>query len=137
MALPITSNKRIVMPRDARQLEDAAFHSIHAPFMSLPNPSGTVESFIEALRQEDEDEALGYLSQTVMEMADLDEMKRLFCTEGKYHFFSEDAGSGIRTVALATSNRSDSTEVIFVRMVAEPDDYGKWKIYSVEKEQRG
>ena len=126
--------KKLNLPKRNFVLEDSCFNSTKSPFMSLPNPSGTVRSFLSALQKERHDEVMGYFSQSVAAIADIDEIKDLFLVEGKYHFFSDEELNGTRTVALATSDRADQTQVIFVHMISEPDAYGKWKIYSIEKE---
>lgn len=43
----------------------------------------------------------------------------------------KETGERMRTLSLAAAGEK---EVISVGMVAEPDDFGKWKIYCIEKE---
>ena len=50
-----------------------------------------------------------------------------------YYCFAEDEGKGIRRVSVAKKNNKDE-EIFSFRMVAEPDSFGKWKIFSIERE---
>ena len=63
--------------------------------------------------------------------ADLEEIKGVFAHAEKYRFFVKETGERMRTLSLAAAGEK---EVISVGMVAEPDDFGKWKIYCIEKE---
>ncbi|WMI81139.1 hypothetical protein [Anaerotignum sp. MB30-C6] len=127
-------DRKVFLPKRRFPLEDLCFKTIGSPYFSLPNPSGTVRSFLRALEKDHEDEAMGYLSNTVASVADLDGIKKLFGEKKELLFFSDDILNEIRTVSLACQCEEGKTEVIFVRMVSEPDHYGKWKIYSIEKE---
>ena len=57
--------------------------------------------------------------------------KGVFAHAEKYRFFVKETGERMRTLSLAAAGEK---EVISVGMVAEPDDFGKWKIYCIEKE---
>lgn len=127
-------DRRLFLPKRRFPLEDLCFNTIRSPYFSLPNPSGTVRSFLSALEKDCHDEAMGYLSNTVANMADLDDIKKLFCEKKELHFFSDDILNEIRTVSLTCRSEEGKTEVISVRMVAEPNHFGKWKIYWIEKE---
>ncbi|WP_313528661.1 hypothetical protein [Anaerotignum sp.] len=127
-------DRRLFLPKGSFPLEDLCFNTVSSPYFSLPNPSGTVRSFLSALEKDCEDEAMGYLSNTVATMADLEGIKKLFGEKKELHFFSDDILNEIRTVSLACRGEQGKTEVISVRMVAEPNHFGKWKIYCIEKE---
>ena len=51
----------------------------------------------------------------------------------EYHCFLEDEGAGIRRVSVAKKSKKDR-EVFAFRMVAEPNAFGTWKIFSIERE---
>ncbi|WP_352399791.1 hypothetical protein [Anaerotignum sp.] len=127
-------DRKLILPKGTFPLEDLCFNTVRSPYFSLPNPSGTVRSFLSALEKDCEEEAMGYLSNTVAIMADLDGIKKLFGEKKELHFFSDDIQNEIRTVSLACRCEQGYTEVISVRMVAEPNHFGKWKIYCIEKE---
>ena len=101
-----------------------------SPFFSLVSPKGTLLAFLHALKQEGTEEARGYLSSAISG-ADLEEIKGVFAHAEKYRFFVKETGECMRTLSLAAAGEK---EVISVGMVAEPDDFGKWKIYCIEKE---
>ena len=99
--------KKLHLPKGTFSLEDAVFDNRKPAYVSLPNPRGTLRSFLQAVE--------GFLK-------DLKE----------YHCFADESRNGIRTVSV-TKNSKDG-EIFSFRMVAEPDSYGKWKIFSIEKE---
>ena len=101
-----------------------------SPFFSLVSPKGILLAFLHALKQEGTEEARGYLSSAISG-ADLEELKGVFAHAEKYRFFVKETGERMRTLSLAAAGEK---EVISVGMVAEPDDFGKWKIYCIEKE---
>ncbi|WP_304508822.1 hypothetical protein [Anaerotignum sp.] len=127
-------DRRMFLPKRRFPLEHSCFNTIGAPFFSLPNPSGTVRSFITALENDCQDEAMGYLSTTAAAVADFEGIKKFFEDRKTLHFFSDDILNEIRTVSLTCKNDEGKTEVISVQMVAEPNRYGKWKINYIEKE---
>ena len=110
-------------------MEDMCFHRVKSPFMSLPNPRGTVRFFLHAVESGKKEEALGYLAHSVAEMVDFEEMKTMLGVCQGYHFFSDEEKSGVRRVTLAGSEE----ETILIDMLAEPNDFGKWKIFRIEK----
>lgn len=127
-------DRKLFLPKRRFPLEHLCFNTVSSPYFSLPNPSGTVRSFLRALEKDSQDEAMGYLSDSVASVADLDDIKKIFGEKKELHFFSDDILNEIRTVSLACRSAEGKTEVISVRMVAEPNRYGKWKIYCIEKE---
>lgn len=124
--------KKCFLPvgRRAFLWEDAVFCHRNLPFFSLANPKGTLLAFLQALRQDGTEKARGYLSQAISG-ADLEELKQVFAHAEQCRFFVADSGKNTRMLSLAASGEK---EVISVRMVAEPNEFGKWKIYCIEKE---
>lgn len=127
-------DRRLFLPKRRFPLEDSCFNTVGEPFFSLPNPSGTLRSFLTALEKDSQDEAMGYLSASAAAVADFEGIKKFFEERKNLHFFSDDIWNEIRTVALTCKNDDGNTEVISVQMVAEPNRYGKWKINYIEKE---
>ncbi|KXL54159.1 hypothetical protein CLNEO_03860 [Anaerotignum neopropionicum] len=127
-------DRKVFLPKRRVPLEDSCFKTIGGPFFSLPNPSGTVRSFLNALEKDHQDEAMGYLSTSAATMVDFEGIKNFFGERKLLRFFSDDIFNEIRTVALTCKNDEGNTEVIFVQMVAEPNRFGKWKINYIEKE---
>ena len=85
---------------------------------------------LDVYKRQGTEEARGYLSSAISG-ADLEEIKGVFAHAEKYRFFVKETGERMRTLSLAAAGEK---EVISVGMVAEPDDFGKWKIYCIEKE---
>lgn len=112
-------------------IETAALRCLKQPYFSLSDTRGTVMAFLKALQKNQTEEARGYLSRAVGNGADMEQIQKFFSSEGSYCLFLEEKGERTRTVSLAASDRQ---EMIFLRLVTEPDDYGKWKIYEIEKE---
>lgn len=130
--VPKPKGRKLFLPVNHKAfcLEDAVLSARKPPFFSLVSPKGTLLAFLHALKQEGTEEARGYLSSAISG-ADLEELKSVFAHAEKYRFYVKDAGAQMRTLSLAAAGER---EVISVGMVAEPDDYGKWKIYCIEKE---
>ena len=124
--MPKPQGRKLFLPvnHKAFRLEDAVLSTRKSPFFSLVSPKGTLLAFLHALKQEGTEEARGYLSS-------LEEIKGVFAHAEKYRFFVKETGERMRTLSLAAAGEK---EVISVGMVAEPDDFGKWKIYCIEKE---
>ena len=125
-----TGQETVSAHHKAFRLEDAVLSKRKSPFFSLVSPKGTLLAFLHALKQEGTEEARGYLSSAISG-ADLEEIKGVFAHAEKYRFFVKETGERMRTLSLAAAGEK---EVISVGMVAEPDDFGKWKIYCIEKE---
>ena len=124
--------KKLHLPKGTFSLEDAVFDNRKPAYVSLPNPRGTLRSFLQAVESGKKEEAMGYFSSRVAEAVDYEEMECFLKDLQEYHCFADESINGIRTVSV-TKNSKDG-EIFSFRMVAEPDSYGKWKIFSIEKE---
>lgn len=125
--------KKLHLPKRSVSLEDAAFDTRKPAYVSLPNPRGTLRSFLQAVETGEKEVAMGYFSSRIAEAVDYEELEGYLKDLKEYHCFLEDEGSGIRRVSVAKKNNQDA-EIFSFRMVAEPDAYGKWKIFSIERE---
>lgn len=125
--------RKLYLPRETCSLEDAAFDLTRPACISLPNPRGTLRSFLQAVGSGKKDEAMGYFSSKIAEVVDYEELEGYLKDLKEYHCFAEDEGKGIRRVSVAKKNQKDE-EVFSFRMVAEPNAFGKWKIFSIERE---
>lgn len=124
--------KKLHLPKGTFSLEDAVFDNRKPAFVSLPNPRGTLRSFLHAVENGKKEEAMGYFSSRVAEAVDYEEMEGFLKELKAYHCFSEESVGGVRTIAVAGEEQGGA--VFSFRMVAEPDSYGKWKIFSIERE---
>ena len=125
--------KKLYLPKETLSLTDAAFDTHKPAYVSLPNPRGTLRSFLQAVESGKKDEARGYFSERVAEVVDYEEMAGFLKDLKEYHCFLEDEGAGIRRVSVAKKSKKDR-EVFAFRMVAEPNAFGTWKIFSIERE---
>ena len=125
--------RKLYLPKESLSLEDACFDNRKPPYVSLPNPRGTLRSFLQAVEKGKKEEAMGYFSCKVASAVDYEEIEGLLKDIKEYHCFAEENRDGIRTVSLAQKGREE--EILSFRMIAEPDSYGKWKIFCIEKER--
>lgn len=124
--------RRLYVYRPPKPLEDACFNCSKLPYVSLMNWKGTLRSFLQAVEKGKREEAMGYFSGKVAPAVDYSEVEGLLQDLQGYQCFAEENGRDMRTVTVARSNREGA--VLSFRMVAEPDSYGKWKIFCIEKE---
>ncbi len=108
-----------------------------SPFFSIPNANGTVKSFLEALNNKYIDEAMGYISKNVIEPVNFEDIYSIF--EGvksyKYLISVKKSSPSLRQVSIAVKKQPKSKiEIINLKMINEPDSFGNWKIYHIEKE---
>ena len=66
--------KKLYLPKETLSLTDAAFDTHKPAYVSLPNPRGTLRSFLQAVESGKKDEAMGYFSERVAEVVDYEEM---------------------------------------------------------------
>lgn len=125
--------KKLHLPKGTFSLEDAVFDNRKPAYVSLPNPRGTLRSFLQAVESGKKDEAMSYFSTKVAEVVDYEELEEYLKDLKEYYCFAEDEGKGVRRVSVAKKNNKDG-EIFFFRMVSEPDSCGKWKIFSIERE---
>lgn len=109
-------------------------HHVKKPFVSMPNPQGTLEFFMEALNKNAHEEAKGYICKELMEYVDMDELHQLFDGKEPYQYFLAKPNENLNSVTIAMKEKSGQTKMIAVHMIEEPNVFGKWKICSVEKE---
>ena len=62
--------KKLYLPKETLSLTDAAFDTHKPAYVSLPNPRGTLRSFLQAVESGKKDEAMGYFSERVAEVVD-------------------------------------------------------------------
>jgi hypothetical protein len=66
--------KKLYLPKETLSLTDAAFDTHKPAYVSLPNPRGTLRSFLQAVESGKKDEAMGYFSERVAEVVDYEEV---------------------------------------------------------------
>ena len=88
--------KKLYLPKETLSLTDAAFDTHKPAYVSLPNPRGTLRSFLQAVENGKKDEAMGYFSERVAEVVDYEEMAGFLKDLKEYHCFLEDEGGAKR-----------------------------------------
>ena len=86
--------KKLYLPKETLSLTDAAFDTHKPAYVSLPNPRGTLRSFLQAVESGKKDEAMGYFSERVAEVVDYEEMAGFLKDLKEYHCFLEDEREG-------------------------------------------
>lgn len=126
--------RRLYLPKETAALEDACFDTRKPAYVSLPNPRGTLRSFLTAVETGKKEEAMRYFSERVADLVDYEELEGYLKDFKEYYCFAEEAANGMRTISVAHSGGEG--DIFSFYLVAEPDAYGKWKIVSMVKEGR-
>lgn len=106
------------------------------PYFAITNESSTVKFFIDAvINGADYKEAAVYMSKD--SKFGLEDLKDIFSDIRNYEYackLKEGADPDFSTVTLAL-RREDirKSSLLHVKMVYEPNRYGKWKIYKIEE----
>jgi len=106
------------------------------PFFSILSENGTVKLFLDAVAH-DTEEAACFISKNCIKAIDLFELKSSFDGGGfKYLYPVEENNIGnCRTdTVLLINKKSKQKTVLRLYMVREPDQFGQWKIFNVERE---
>jgi hypothetical protein len=108
------------------------------PFFSILTENSTVKLFLDAIAHNTE-EAACFISKNCARSIDLIELKDTFDDGGfKYLFSMEEASSekgNCRTnTVLLFNNKSNQKTILHLYMIREPDQFGQWKIFNVERE---
>ncbi len=108
------------------------------PFFHTQSANSTIKRFIEALAVNAE-EAKCFVSKTCMHNIDWDALRKCFET-GQYKclsptetVMSTETPRFCKTNAVLILN-NDGHNILRLRMIREPDRFGQWKIFSIEKE---
>lgn len=115
-----------------------SFKPSRKPFFSLLNEDATPKIFIEAVKDNNNDDARAYLSKSLGSDVDLELVKKIFKAEYSYKYLIEVAFNGsrghkVKSVVL-TDNDSHIKEIVHFYMIKEPDSLSNWKIYKIVKE---
>jgi hypothetical protein len=108
------------------------------PFFNILTESSTVKLFLDAVARDDE-YAKCLLSKNCIKNIDLLALKETFINGGFKVLFGNDSVSAVpgskncRTNTVLLINNKQRT-ILRLYMVREPDQFGQWKIFSVEKE---
>ena len=121
--------KKLYLPKETLSLTDAAFDTHKPAYVSLPNPRGTLRSFLQAVESGKKDEAMGYFSERVAEVVDYEEMAGFLKDLKEYHCFLEDEGAGIRRVSVAKKAKRTERCLPFAWWRSQtPSAHGKFSV---------
>jgi len=106
------------------------------PFFDILTENSTVKLFLDAVAR-DTEEAACFISKNCVKSIDLIELRSSFDGGGfKYLYPAEENNQGnCRTnTVLLINNDSKQKTILHLYMVREPDQFGQWKIFNVERE---
>jgi len=106
------------------------------PFFNILTENSTVKLFLDAVAH-DTEEAACFISKNCIKSIDLFELKSSFDGGGfKYLYPVEENSEGnCRTnTVLLINNSGKQKTILHLYMVREPDQFGQWKIFNVERE---
>ncbi len=98
---------------------------------SFCNARGTAQAFLQALLGNEMEKAKHYFSHSVNENVDMERLRDLLAPKVGKCLFVEKKKGKYQTVSLAFVEKR---ELISFHMAEEPNEFGKWKIYGIEKE---
>lgn len=108
------------------------------PYFAITNERSTVKFFLDAvLDGRDEKEAAVYVSKdSKMKMEDV---RKIFSGVRRFEYackLKEDKLPDFSTVTICTAMDGNGKKpLIHVKMIFEPNRYGRWKIYKIEKSE--
>ena len=106
------------------------------PFINILTENSTVKLFLDAVAH-DTEEAACFISKNCIKSIDLFELKSSYDGGGfKYLYSAGENNSGnCRTnTVLLINKKSKQKTILHLYMVREPDQFGQWKIFNVERE---
>ena len=108
------------------------------PFFNILTENSTVKLFLDAVAQNTE-EAECFISKNCIKSIDLLELKSTFDGGGFKYLYpvpdeSNNTGNCRTNTVLLINNNSKQKTILRLYMVREPDQFGQWKIFNVERE---
>lgn len=110
------------------------------PFFSFFKDEGVVQSFLDAVKKQPIDDAKIYLSKRFKagSLMDLNELKRLLDDYGRYKYLHNSVSAAdyenFRINSVLIMNNEYKNSILHLYLIKEPDKYGNWKIYGIERE---
>ena len=120
---------------------DNARTSQNNPFFSVLDDDKTIKLFLDALANNRYEDAKAYISKRCSYEFDFQELSNFFDRTDNYKcllnmpFSKAPKNCKIKSLlVMKTINNSKENSIIHLQMIEEPDKFGKWKIYGIEKE---
>lgn len=104
------------------------------PFFSITNEQSTVKHFLEAVTSSDAESARAYISKSFIGEIDLTELRNTLEIFENYKFLGQPHLPGKSYTGSVLMFNKNRNSILKLHMVQEPDSYGNWKIYGIEKE---
>lgn len=110
------------------------------PFFNIFKDEGVVQNFLEAVKKQQIDDAKIYLSKRFKagNLMNLDELKNLLDDYGKYKYLRNNVSAtdyeNFRINSILIMNNEYKNSILHLYLIKEPDKYGNWKIYGIERE---
>ena len=105
--------------------------------ISYLNDHGVASCFLEAV-QINPDKAWAFVSKVCAQSLDLDELREVLGSDVSYRqvpmaAYANDTKNSMTRAIYIEDPKRNLRRILHMRMVKEPDQYGPWKIYSVEQ----
>ena len=108
------------------------------PFFAFLNEDSTVKLFIDAVSGESPEEALAFISKSYVKHIDLLEIKNVLNHGLEYKYLVkaeiDKKNLNLKTNSVLIINKDTRNSVMHMHLVREPDVFGNWKIYGIERE---
>jgi hypothetical protein len=124
---------------DRQPETDAPMRSAGRPFFHILTDNGIAVRFLEAVAA-DPEEAMAFVSKHSAGAIDMEALRDILGTAGRLcnswvqiSYNNNPKNCLTRSVLLVDKERN-TKQLLHLHMVREPDRYGQWKIYGVEKE---
>lgn len=108
------------------------------PFFSICNEEAITKLFLEALIKNSTEEAKKYVSKNFVDKIDLFELKDFFTENANYKKLTkiefDNRPKNSKTNSILFVGENNSSSIINLHMICEPDSFSKWKIYAVDRE---
>ena len=145
MRIKIDWRKESIFVPVIEYCESDKSHELNSPFFTMGYNGGaehTIERFLKAMRLKRVDDAKVYISKNYLERIDFEELLDVL-PDGELSLryivkadYVEDVPKGcISKSFLITDGNSARTRMFNINMLKEPNHFGKWKIYSIEREE--
>lgn len=115
------------------------FEPFKKPFFGLVNDNLVTKDFIEAVMNEEFEDASLYLSKRLQCSLDFEAIKRVFASMKKYGYLvaantAKNKRERITSIMISDKD-SKEAKLLHLYIVSEPDMYSKWKIYKIELDE--
>lgn len=119
--------------------EYGSINNTHTPFFFIPNASGTVKFFIDALHKNLNEEAMKCISRFSLGYINMEEVRDMFQNIQKLQYIVRSdcdlKKEMLHSVSVMIKESNGTIEFIQLQMIKEPDKFGNWKIINIKREK--